>query len=153
MSNFKSGYYRGDDELDTWLGQITNPIIDSAKNEVEEFYDNASVFLQGSCQLFAYALNEFFGYEVIEIRQDGSPHYFCKSVIQGTPIYIDVRGATSDLKDFVYGLKFITNMNCTEIKHRKEELIDELKEDGAKFGYDFAKHIIKTHKHYYDLIF
>ena len=148
----ETGYYAQTQlSVDDFLMCLKNPSWNFDLDENDGNYDDGNVFLQGSCQLFAYALNEIFEYEVIEIRQGVSPHYFCKSVMNGLPIYIDIRGATSNLIDFVYGLKFITDIDCTEIKHCNEELIDELREPGATFGYDFAKYIIQTYPQYYDL--
>lgn len=64
--------------------------------------DNADVFRQGVCQLFAYALNEKFEYPVFKIAVDRSFHIFCKS--KDGKYYIDVRGITSDYDKFISGV-------------------------------------------------
>ena len=63
--------------------------------------DNADVFRQGVCQLFAYALNQKFNYPVFIITVDGRFHIFCKS--EDGKYYIDVRGITPDFEKFIRG--------------------------------------------------
>ena len=63
--------------------------------------DNADVFRQGVCQLFAYALNQKFNYPVFIISVDGRFHIFCKS--EDGKYYIDVRGITPDFEKFIRG--------------------------------------------------
>ena len=63
-------------------------------------YD-ADVFRQGVCQLFAYALNEKFGYPVYKIQSINTFHVFCKSYDKQK--YIDVRGITEDFTVFITG--------------------------------------------------
>lgn len=65
--------------------------------------------------------------------------------------FVDVRGATTDWEAFISGIKYIDDLDCQQIRHQNEELVAELNENGAKFGYDFAKHIIQTHLKYYNL--
>jgi hypothetical protein len=64
-----------------------------------DYYD-ADYFRHGACQLFAYALNEIFGYEVYIISADKDIHIFCRS---GSGDYIDVRGKTKSFKEFISG--------------------------------------------------
>ena len=58
-----------------------------------------------------------------------------------------------DWNQFIKSTNFISDPNCTQIKHYTHELIEALKEDGAIFGYDFAKYIIQTYSQHYDLRF
>ena len=77
-------------------------------------YDDADDFLQGACQLFAYALKEAFEYKVYKIQSGTSFHIFCKS--DDGRVYIDVRGKTVSFKEFVQGLFSIK----TEIDNSEE---------------------------------
>lgn len=44
-------------------------------------YENASVFLHGSCQLFALALQRKYGYSAWNLQVEGNTHahYFCSA--------------------------------------------------------------------------
>lgn len=115
-------------------------------------YSDAGVFLQGSCQLFAYALNEKFGYNIMEIKQPPSCHYFCEIIRNGTKFWVDIRGITSDRTTFISGLKYLTDDVCTYEGHSKEELPSELKTAADRFGYCFAKRIIQQCPERYDVM-
>lgn len=133
------------------LEKIKNPNWFSNIEEYKYEYSDARVFLQGSCQLFAYALNEKYGYDIVEIKQGTSLHYCCTLYQNGTQFWVDVRGATSDRTIFIGGLKYITEGSCTYIEHNSEEVQAELKDDGAEFGYSFAKYIIEQCPERYDV--
>ena len=133
------------------LQKIKNPLWNDDLEGQAWCYDDAQVFSQGSCHLFAYALNEFFGYEIMEIKQGVSCHYFCQANGEDGKVFIDVKGVTTDWEQFIKAIDFISDPNCARIKHYRAELIEELKEDGAEFGYAFAKYIIRTHPCLYDL--
>lgn len=145
MSNLKE--YLTRNKLEKIVNPKWFPNIDESKCE----YSDAKVFLQGSCQLFAYALNEKFGYNIVEIKQGISCHYFCTLYRNGTHFLADVRGITSDRAIFFSGLSYITDSACVYIEHSKEELLSELREDGAGFGYCFAKYIIERFPERYDI--
>lgn len=132
------------------LEKIENPNWHIELNEAEGNYSDATIFLQGSCQLFAYALNEYFDYDIVEIRQARGKHYYCQTSINGVTAYIDVRGMTTNWEDFIFGLKYIQIENdYILLEHSSDELKAELKEPGAVFGYDFARHILSNYSHCY----
>lgn len=78
-------------------------IEDNGAHEYPCPYDGAHDFLQGSCQLFSLALHKKFGYEAFEIQGKNGVYYFCRSTHNGQPIYIDIRGATTDFNEFLAG--------------------------------------------------
>ena len=77
------------------------------------FY-NADVFRQGVCQLFAYALNQKFGYKVYEINVAGAFHIFCKTLDNQ---YVDVRGMTPSFSEFICGLELPYIDNDTSVAY------------------------------------
>ena len=77
----------------------TDMLVESSDSEF--VLDTADIFRQGICQLFAYALQEEFGYSVYKIQVGNSFHIFCKSEDGST--YIDVRGKTTDFYSFISG--------------------------------------------------
>lgn len=68
----------------------------------EFILDNADVFRQGVCQLFAYALHKTYKYPVYKLSVNRGFHIFCKS--ENGKYYIDVRGITSDFEKFIKDL-------------------------------------------------
>ena len=144
----KTGYYTSKYVLaDDYLEKVKNPFWKEDLDLEESLYEDARIFLQGSCHLFAYALSECFGYEIIEICNNKcvGNHYYCVTHVDNIPIYIDVRGATGDWMDFIIGAKYIDASDYRLIKHKIEEKYEELNSDGAKFGYKFAQYIISEH--------
>lgn len=135
--------------VDELLEKIENPNWHIELNEEDGNYSDATIFLQGSCQLFAYALNEYFDYDIVEIRQAKGNHYYCQTSTNGVTTYIDVRGMTTNWEDFIIGIKYIKEEAYILVEHSKDELKAELQEAGASFGYDFAKYILSNYSHCY----
>ncbi|MBE2989098.1 hypothetical protein IMK14_00255 [Sneathia sp. DSM 16630] len=81
----------------------TDKSITELVNDIDSDFvlDNADVFKQGVCQLFAYALNQKFNYPVFIITVDERFHIFCK--LEDGKYYIDVRGITLDFEKFIKG--------------------------------------------------
>ena len=96
--------------------------------------DNADVFRQGVCQLFAYALKQRFNYPVFVITVDGHLHIFCKS--EDGKYYIDVRGITSDFEKFIKGTEVpYTSVDISEpYSFVSEDLTAEYHEIGLRFA-------------------
>lgn len=122
--------------------------LDDFVDCINSYYD-ASVFLKGSCQLFALGLHEKYGYETLNLRTELNPnaHYFCKTNYMGKEVYIDVRGVTENLNDvvspFVYGKQYqIITYNFED-----EQVLS--KED--KYGLEFAKRIINAYSYFYNI--
>ena len=69
--------------------------------EVDNAYETADIFLQGSCDVFARLLHERYRYPIYTITSaEGGYHIFCKWL----GMYIDVRGKTGDVMQFISGL-------------------------------------------------
>ena len=114
-------------------------------------YSNANDFLMGSCELFALALSRKYGYQVYEIVQDGKmKHAFCIAVYKGVKLYIDVRGITSNYKEFLLGVRVNKN-NSFFIQKRNTVEDEQLKGEWDKEGYGFAVAIIKNFPQYYTI--
>lgn len=148
-----TGYYASSGlDKDTWLSKIVNtelPIEESS----EENYSDASVFLQGSCQLFAHCLHNKFGYKIYSIRCRDyfGLHIFCKSEIYGKEAYIDIRGITSDFNSFCDGLTG-KDYSIDAIIPYEDSFESDIREDkGAEFGYRFAKCIVERCPERYDV--
>lgn len=151
----ETGYYAQKElSIDNFLELIKNPLWEENIDTMEEMYNNAQVFFNGSCHLFAYALNTIYGYNIIESRSlicEAQCHYFCSTNIEDQILYLDVRGATTNRDEFFRGLGYKNEKEYKLITHSQIELDRDLFEDGAKFGYNFAKYIIQTCPQYYDL--
>ena len=131
---------------------IKNPLWKENFESMEELYDDAQVFVNGSCHLFAYALNDEYGYDIVEIKGtkcNAQHHYFCRVDLDEKTVYLDVRGATTCCYKFLNELGY--NENDNFIVHSRVEFEKDLSEEGAKFGYGFAKYIIHTYPQNYDL--
>ena len=114
-------------------------------------YCNAHDFLMGSCELFALALSKKYGYQVYEIVQDDKMiHSFCIAIYKGVKLYIDVRGITSNYKEFLLGVR-INKKNSFVIQKRNIEDDKLLKGEWDKEGYGFAVAIINNFPQYYTI--
>lgn len=112
-------------------------------------YCDAHDFLQGSCDLFARALHERFGYEVYEIKRNNSTthHWYAKSSYQGIPIYIDIRGATTDFGEFLSGLVYSMG---DDYSITRQDLDDQdIHVDWFDTGMKFAREIISGNLEFY----
>lgn len=61
---------------------------------------NANIFMAPESGVFALALHQKFHYPIRKRTEDG--RYFCESEFAGRPVYIDVRGITTDWSWFCY---------------------------------------------------
>lgn len=101
-------YYNKSDLSKLTILQFSEQLKDSKSINLEQLvetderfvFDNADVFRQGVCQIFAYALHKRFGYKVYEIRIEIGCHIFCKT---SDNQYVDVRGITNSFKEFILG--------------------------------------------------
>ncbi len=112
-------------------------------DEMEEnhfHYDDASIFIFGSCHLFALALQMTYGYKIYQLEVSGGVHYFCKSK-DGTK-FIDVRGVTGNFKEFTRDTTIKNAHSDNSIPYEIE--VDDLLEHNADLGLAFALAIIKT---------
>ncbi len=109
-------------------------------------YIDARNFLRGSCNLFALALNEKYGYDVYELFDlDGRYiHTFCMTSYYQEKMYIDIRGKTVDFDEFIDGILYASENGCCmkECDINKEK---ELSERWDKVGIEFANAIINKY--------
>lgn len=147
---FHKGFYENTQEdIKTQLFKIKD------ENPKEEFRKkdccyNAEIFLHGICHVFAYALHQQFGYDILELRSKSNlmVHWCCISNFDGKEIYIDVRGATTDYEELL--MEFQPSMGKTPLKKKIKDLTnysDEWEEDQVKF----ANEIISKYYNYYSL--
>ena len=129
-------------------------IVCEDPDAVDYVYTSAWVLLNGSCTLFALALYEEFGYEVMEIRdsQDRMTHVFCKSTYHGQDTYIDVRGVTTDFAECAANFRHFLR-NGYHIVPRNLDEDRRMDNEGDKTGYPFAQSIVRRYRDYYDSSF
>lgn len=110
-------------------------------------YTNAWDFLHGACDLFAYVLHKKFGFTIFELidKSNHMVHCFCKSYYCERDVYIDVRGATTDIKEFFSEFNNGAKITCKNI------LEPNFKDDWVQTGIVFASAIIEKYYDYYDI--
>ena len=128
-------------DIRKYLSKISNyiDISDEILEDDEFVVDDADEYRQGICQLFAYELNQKYGYPVFIIKKDKHPHIFCKS--KDGKYYIDVRGITDDFTEFLQSLEYSYD---TDVKVEPYEFVEEdFKEKYTKIYEVFARIIIQ----------
>lgn len=157
---FHAGYYckvnKEHWNIEEFLKKALNHQFADNENETadaQNVYYDASIFLQGSCQLFSLALHKEFGYDAFEIRKGTSCHFFCQATYQGAPVYIDVRGVTTSWEEFLSGLlgDFHDQAEITSQDIEETAKLDDPDDLYAADGLVFAKHLIHEHPEYYDI--
>lgn len=112
-------------------------------------YASADDFLMGSCELFALALHNKYGYDVFEVVSDGKMvHTFCKE--DDFNAFIDVRGITENINDFMDGV-MISSGTDYEIRPRDISEDQRLSNEWDSLAMEFANAIINRHPDYYDV--
>lgn len=149
-NNFHTGFYEnGIENIKKELLEIksSGDSVEILKNS-ECVYYSAEDFLHGICHIFAYALHQKFGYDILELKSNSGStvHWCCISNYNGKEIYIDVRGVTSDFDEFLFEFypeiredfskNIIKNLTNYEIELEKNEL-------------KFANEIIEKYYNYY----
>lgn len=133
--------------------RMLNGICFKAALESEDDHDSipytfADNFRQGSCELFALALQRNYQYQVYELSDGFSVHYFCKTVVDGKSAYIDVRGITFDFKVFVHELNVSAEWDSS-ILYDTDRI--DLESVVNKVGIAFAEWIIQNAGSRYDI--
>ncbi len=153
--NFHKGFYLSDNVIESLMA-VENERYSEIQCEdydaADYLYTSARLFLQGSCNLFALALHEKFGYEVYEIRdcENRLIHVFCKSIYQGQEVYIDVRGATTNFEECFSEFRNRMSRGYV-IGLRDIEEDKRLEDEGDETGYTFAQAIVAKYHGYYDV--
>lgn len=149
-ANLPTGFFVIGEEC---LPDIRNPKyettnLDDFEGE-ENPYEYANVFLKGSCQLFALALHEKYGYVCLNLQAESSPHthYFCKANYMGKDVYIDIRGITANLNDIISTFIAGKEYDIVDYDFRDEKVLSK----ADKHGLEFAEHIINIHPDFYNV--
>ena len=144
----KTGFYNMKNQK---LQDINNPNYKDYifKNGEDNVYEDANIFLHGSCQLFALALHKKFGYDAykLETHDNSFAHCFCKSNYKGIDFFIDVRGITSDINDVISEFTSNANYNIDNYKFVDKKTLEDSELEGLKF----ADYIIKKYSKFYDV--
>lgn len=113
--------------------------LDNFEDEYN-LYENAEIFLKGSCQLFALALHEKYGYSALRLQTETNinAHFFCQVNYKGKDIYIDVRGMTINLNDIISMYISDEDYKIVSYDFTDEKILNK----DEKHGHEFAKHVI-----------
>ena len=113
-------------------------------------FTDASVFLHGACNIFAFALHLMFGYQIFKlVSGNGNPlHWFAIQQYKDKDVYIDVRGATTDKEEFIIEVIDLEK----DYRNEKIDSIEECFDSEWKYtSLNFAKHIISESECYYKI--
>ena len=145
----KGFYIESEKNVEKHLETIKNPRND--KDTINPYLD-AQIFLRGSCDLFALALNKEFGFKpyafVPPDNKDGLIHCFCVSSYLGRPAYVDVRGVTTDFEELISPFEELREFEFQLIPFDLHET-EKMEADGAEIGFEFAQRIIGAYHSYY----
>lgn len=146
----KGFYIEGEKNVEQHLRSIENARKDY---EIINPYFDAQIFLRGSCDLFALALNKEFGFKAYAFappnHRCGLIHCFCISTYLGRPAYVDVRGVTTDFEELICPFEELRRFDFQLVPFDFKET-QKLEEDGAEIGFEFAQNIIKRYRSYYE---
>lgn len=149
-ANLPTGFFRDGEK---GLHTIENPKYETSDPDdfegEENLYENAEIFLKGSCQLFALALHEKYGYVCLNLQTESNSnaHYFCKANYMGKDVYIDVRGITVNLNDIISTFASGKKYDIVDYDFRDEKVLSK----ADKHGLEFAEHIINIHPDFYNV--
>lgn len=126
---------------------IIPPYGDDVLSSCPYIDESGTIFLDGSCNLFAKQLHEVFNYHVFEVSNNKGCHWYCTTEYNHKKMYIDVRGATSDFDVFSSRYSFIKSQI-----NPKPHFHDELSfrdEPWRETGILFAISIIDANRTFY----
>ncbi|MBP3556065.1 MAG: hypothetical protein IJY37_02110 [Clostridia bacterium] len=148
--HYHKGFYIKDEKnVQKYLKTVKNPRKDHA---VIDPYFDAQIFLFGSCDLFALALNREYGfkaYAFVSKNQTTIIHCFCVSTYLGMPAYVDVRGVTTDFEELISPFSELRGFEFQLVPFDLTET-EKLEEENAEIGFEFAQNIIKKYHSYYE---
>lgn len=153
--HFHKGHYLKTNISDS-LSKVKNERYSEINCKDEDaadyLYEDADVFLHGSCNLFALAIHDLLGYPVYEVLdyQGCMSHVFCKAEYHGQEVYVDVRGATTDITECLSEFEGSLRKGYT-IRLRDLEEDRKLDCEGDRTGFAFAKAVVEKNKDYYDV--
>lgn len=152
--HYHKGFYLLDSEsISKSIAEIINPKwnFKDIENDHDGFsYEDADVFRMGSCQLFSLALNQTLGLPAYELLSEDNRfiHAFCSFDYLGKQAYVDVRGATTDITEFLSGLYIDFSKKLLCFPQNTTAEIERLTPD-EKLGYDFALYVIQKNPSFY----
>ena len=116
-------------------------IRDESKEECP--FSDGNGFLHGICNIFALALHREFGYDIYEVvdKDKKSIHWFGLSSFNNHPIYIDVRGATTDFDEFFSEFQKSAGDNYQIVQREEQDC--GFSEDWSETGLLFAIAVIR----------
>ena len=111
-------------------------------------YEDATIFLHGSCDIFAYALNLNFGYDIcyaFDKYCNKNVHYYCEINYCEKKYYVDIRGIYKTEDALLYefcGKEWII---------KKVKYSQNLSDEFIDIGFLFAVAILNKYRRYYIL--
>ena len=111
-------------------------------------YEDADIFLSGSCQLFALELHNRYGYQGLNLQTPANKncHFFCTTTVGGKTVYIDVRGITDNIEKLIAGYA-VNGYKIVEYNFEDEKNLSA----ADMHGVAFAKQIIDDNEGYYNI--
>lgn len=149
----KGFYATGVDSIRSHLHSIKNEKwnFSDTDDDLEGFaYEDADAFRMGACNLFSLALNQEFGLPAYELRGANNRfiHAFCAYECFGKKFFVDVRGATNDLNEFLDGLYVWRDEELVYVPQNVEKEMANLTAD-EKIGYAFALEVVRKNPDFY----
>lgn len=149
--NFHKGFYENSKENSkSQFRKIINEDLTKELEDMDCIYYNAEIFLHGICHIFAYALQQRFGYDILEIKSKSGTtvHWCCSSIYDQKVAYIDVRGITTDYDEFLLEFQPLIGENPS-----KNKIVDSMdyEDEWEPAGLKFANKIITKYYEYYSL--
>lgn len=153
-NNFHNGLYiYGKEFSESILKKISNPFLTDKLFYADCTYYDASIFINGICNIFAFALYKKFKkfkYEICKIVDytGRDLHWFCISYYKGKKVYIDVRGATTDYEEFAWQFHSSKDPIPEVVEYKNIDILD-FEDEYGEIGLKFANAIIEKQKEYY----
>lgn len=147
-----------EDEPEASFGFLEN--IDT-NVKIDWFIVNAYDFLHGFCHTFAYVLSREFGYKIYSIYDEEGVlvHTYCVIPNGNEPIYVDIRGCTSDFGLFIQEFDDFITINedggePLDIREETEVIKNEMSDPDLdeEFGKNYllaAEELFEDYKSYY----
>ena len=141
------GFYN-DEDIDQSLSEIRYSDFFVMPDDEEFPYDSAYQLLHGACNYFALSLQKLLNYNVYIIQGNNKAgfHAFCQIYKDKKWYYVDARGITTSLDEFMSVANEFVHDEYT-IRRVSDDDIREWEEDRRynEEAYKFAEAVIKKH--------
>lgn len=139
-------------EYEVYANNVCNDGIE------RRFRINAYDFLHGSCNEFAYMLNEKYGYPVFEIKDEKGNliHSFTRVDTDSQHYFIDVRGITTDYSEFISEFEDWIDEETSIINTFPVDLLDKDERERnapSKENREFIENLFSDYNNYYNSLF